>query len=111
MSKARVRVELKPGVRADERTTRMLILEFRKQCGQAGILQTYKAHQFFESDSVKERRKRRQTASKLEQTVVEEKLMRGEKVRCSSKLIKKIRSRQEKARRRAKANEQRGTNG
>ena len=111
MSIARVRVELKPGVRPDERTTRMLLAELRKQCGQAGILHTYKEHQYFESESVKARRKRRQIVNKMEQATVEEKLLRGEKVKCSSKLIKKIRSRQAKAKRRAKVNDQRNSNG
>lgn len=101
MSIARVRVELKPGVRSDDRSVRMLLREFERQCGYAGIKHSYKEHQYFQSESSKRRRKRRETVNKMQQEVVEEKLMRGEKVRASSKLMKKIRSRQAKAKRKA----------
>lgn len=100
MSIARVRVELKPGVRYDDRAFRVMFQEFKRKCSDAGIMHTFKEHQFFESKSVKARKKRRENANKMQQDVVEQKLLRGEKVRCSSKLIKKIRAKQAKANRR-----------
>ena len=102
MSIARVRVELKPGVRYDDRAFRMMFQEFKRKCSDAGIMHTYKEHQFFESERVKDRKKRRESVNKLQQEIIEQKLLRGEKVRCSSKLIKKIRAKQAKANRRAK---------
>lgn len=102
MSIARVRVELKPGVRYDERAFRMMFQDFKKKCSDAGIMHTYKEHQYFESKAVKERRKRRDCINKMQQDIIEQKLSHGEKVHCSSKLIKKIRAKQAKVNRRTK---------
>lgn len=102
MSIARVRVELKPGARYDDRAFRMMFQDFKRKCSDAGIMHIYKEHQFFESKAVKTRKKRRESINKLQQDIIEQKLMRGEKVRCSSKLIKKIRAKQAKANRRSK---------
>lgn len=101
MAITRVRVELKPG-RADDKAFRMMFQEFKRKCSDAGIMHTYKEHQYFESKSVKERKKFRECVNKMRQELIEQKLERGEKVRCSSKLIKKIRSKQAKANRRFK---------
>jgi ribosomal protein S21 len=105
MSITRVRVELKPG-RFDDKAFRMMFQEFRRKCSDAGVMHTYKDHQYFESEAVKARKKHRECVNKMQQEIVERKLDRGEKVRCSSKLIKKIRAKQAKANRRF-----RGTDG
>ena len=90
MSIARVRVELKPGVRYDERAFRLMFQEFKRKCSEAQIMHIYKEHQYFESKATKDRKKRRESINKLQQDAIEQRLLRGEKVRCSSKLIKKI---------------------
>ena len=97
MSIARVRVELKPGVRYDERAFRLMFQEFKRKCSEAQIMHIYKEHQYFESKATKDRKKRRESINKLQQDAIEQRLLRGEKVRCSSKLIKKIHAKQAKA--------------
>jgi ribosomal protein S21 len=96
---------MKPGSRCDKQSFMLLLKEFRKKCGEAGISHDYKEHQFFESKSVKERKKLRNSINRLQQEMIEQKLLNGEKVRCSSKLIKKIRAKQAKATKRNKSGE------
>jgi ribosomal protein S21 len=102
MALARVRVEMKPGSRCDDRAFKILFQEFRKRCSDAGIQHDIKEHQFFESKAAKARKKKREIINKRVQEDIEAKLSRGEKVHCSSKLIKKIRSKQAKNARQAK---------
>lgn len=97
-----LRVELRPGVRCDDRSMKMLIHDFRKKVNEAGILPLYKEHQYFESKSSKARKKRKDCINKMEQDTIERKLAAGEKVQCSSKMIKKIRAKQAKQAKAAK---------
>jgi ribosomal protein S21 len=101
MTIARVRVELKPARFADK-AFKAMFKEFKRKCGEAAIQHTYKEHQYFESKPSKARKKHRECVNKMQQELIEQKLERGEKVRCSSKLIKKIRAKQAKADRRFK---------
>lgn len=87
---------MKPGARYDDRAFKLLHQEFKKRCSDAGIQHDIKEHQYFESKSRKARKKRREVINKRMQETIEEKLNRGERVGCSSKLIKKIRSNQAK---------------
>lgn len=102
------RVEMRPGVRCDERSMRQLILEFRKRYNESGVATTYKDHQFFESDSSKARKKKKNSVNKIELETIEMKMSRGEKVKCSSKMIKKIRAKQAKIAKAAKRGVSRG---
>lgn len=110
MTIARVRVEAKPGSRFDDRSFKIMFQEFKKRCSDAGIMHDAKEHQFFESKSSKARKKKREVINKRVQENIEEKLNRGEKVRCSSKLIKKIRSKQAKNARQSKKDNYRERN-
>lgn len=104
MSIARVRVELKPG-RFDDKAMWLMRHDFKRQCSDVGIMHDYKEHQYFESQATKDRKKHRECVNKMQQELIEQKLDRGEKVCCSSKLIKKIRAKQAKANRRFRSNQ------
>lgn len=97
-----VRVELKPGIRPDDRAFRMMFQDFKKRVSEAGVMSICKTHQFFESESSKARKKKQDCINKMEQETIEQKLNAGEKMKCSSKMIKKIRAKQTKAAKAAK---------
>lgn len=92
-----VRVEYKkiPG-KSEDFCMRVMQSEFRKKLGDAGVMHEFKMHQYFESESRRDRRAAKDIANKREQDEIAIKLGRGEKVSCSSKVIKKIRSKQAK---------------
>lgn len=92
-----VRVEYKkiPG-KSDDYCVHAMRNQFRKKCGDVGIAQDIKRHQFFESESVRRRRRNREMDSKRKLDSIAERLLQGEKIKCSSKIIKSIRSKQAK---------------
>lgn len=94
---ANVRVEFKkiPG-KDDFYCMRAMIKEFRKQVGLAGVSTESKRHQYFESKASVERRKLRERRIKRQQEDIARRLLSGEKIRCSSKMVKKVRDRQAK---------------
>ena len=65
MKRGQVRVELKnpvshfAGKEEREREFKKLFTLFKKQCAEAGVLQSCKQHESFESNSRKRRRKKR----------------------------------------------------
>jgi len=64
--------------------------EFKRRVSNAGILHDYKDHQFFESKSEKKRRKKKETIKRLQMEALSDKIMRGERVKAPSGLVKKI---------------------
>ena len=64
--------------------------EFKKRVSNAGILSNYKEHQYFESKSEKNRRKKKEADKRFQMEVLSEKIMRGERVKAPSGLIKKV---------------------
>lgn len=98
-NKVRCRVEMKHVVRVQndwdrEKNFKILLNEFRRRCVDAGIMTGIKNYQHFESKARKNRKKLREIINKRKQEEVEEKLKRGEKVICSGKILKKIRSKE-----------------
>lgn len=93
MSIARVRVELKPSKKGPEIDFKIMFTEFKRRVSDAGILHELKERQYFESKSHKERMAKRAQIQKRKEEDMEQKILRGEKVKGSSKLVKKIRNR------------------
>jgi len=92
----RVRVELKRKYNDPEKNFREMFQEFKRRVSNAGILHDLKEHQYFESKSEKSRKAKREAAKKSKQQTLEEKLMRGERVKAPSGVVKKIMANQKK---------------
>lgn len=86
----RVRVELKSKYNDPEKNFKDMFQEWKRRCSNAGILHDLKEHQNFESKSDKKRKKKREAIKKHQQTVLEEKILSGERVKAPSGVIKKV---------------------
>jgi len=64
--------------------------EFKRRVSNLGILAEYKDHQYFETKSQKKRKKRRDTENRFKMEILTEKIMRGERVKAPSGLVKKV---------------------
>jgi ribosomal protein S21 len=98
-NKARVRVELKDKYNDPEKNFKEMFQEFKRQVSNAGILHDFKFHQEFQSPSEKKRKKLREAIKKREQEALSDKIMRGERVKAPSGVIKKILANQRKKQR------------
>ena len=92
----RVRVELKKKYNDPEKNFREMFQEFKRRVSNAGILHDLKEHQHFESKSEKARRAKRDAIRKSQQEVLEEKVLKGERIKAPSNVIKKIMANQKK---------------
>jgi len=92
----RVRVEIKNKYNDHHRNFKEMFAEFKRRVSSAGILADYKEHEFYESKSVKARKKRKEAVAKQRSEMIEEKLLAGEKVNAPAGLIKKIKAKQNK---------------
>lgn len=92
----RVRVELKKKYNDPQKNFKDMFQEFKRRVSNAGILHDLKAHQYFESKSEKARKAKREAKKKAQQQVLEERIMRGERVKAPSGVIKKIMANQKK---------------
>lgn len=95
-SVVRVRVELKNKYNNPEKNFRDMHQEFKRRVSNAGILHSLKEKQYFESESEKRRKAKKEAIKKAEQQALEEKIMRGERVKAPSGVIKKIMANQKK---------------
>lgn len=105
MAKTRVRVYLKDGVRTDtswerEKAFRMLFTDFKRKCSDVGIMHTIKEHERFESTASKDRKKLRDAINRRKQDELEQRIRGGEKIKGSSKILKKIKSKDRAKKRR-----------
>lgn len=92
----RVRVELGNKYKDPKRNLKDMLHKFRRYVSDAGIIAECKSHQFFESKSVKARRKKNEAIAKAREEMIEEKLFTGDKIKASPGLIKKVVSAQNK---------------
>ncbi len=86
----RVRVELKRKYNDPEKNFKEMHQEFKRRVSNAGILHSLKDHQHFESKSEKERKAKKESKKKVQQTQIEEAIRRGEKVKAPLGMIQKI---------------------
>jgi small subunit ribosomal protein S21 len=89
-NRARVRVELKKKYNDPHRNFKDMLQEFKRRVSNAGILHDYKEHQFYESPSEKNRKKRKEAEKKRQMETLERKILGGERVKASAGLIKKV---------------------
>lgn len=87
---ARVRVEIKKKYNDPHKNFKEMFQEFKRRVSNAGILTDYKDHQYFETKSQKNRKKKRDAAKRFQMEALTEKIMRGERVKAPSGLIKKV---------------------
>lgn len=87
---ARVRVDVKNKYNDPHKNFKDMFAEFKRKVSSAGILHDHKEHQFYESKSEKARKKKQEAIAKQRNEMLEEKIMAGERVKASAKLIKKI---------------------
>jgi len=92
----RVRVELKKKYNDPHKNFKEMFTEFKRRVSNAGIMHDFKEHQFYESKSEKQRKKRKAAVKKLQMELLEEKLQRGERVKAPTGLIKKAMANQGK---------------
>lgn len=67
-----------------------MFADFKRKVSNAGILHSYKDHQFFETRSEKRRRKRKESQKRFQMDELVEKILRGERVKAPSGLVKKV---------------------
>lgn len=94
----RVRVEIKNKYNDPYKNFKEMFAEFKRRVSSAGILADFKDHQFYESKSEKQRKKKREAVAKRRSEMIEEKILSGERVKAPGGLIKKIMSNQNKKR-------------
>lgn len=98
----RVRVELKRKYNDPERNFKDMFQEFKRRVSNAGILHDYKEHQYYESKSSKDRKKRNATIKKYQMENLEQKILAGEQTNASPGMIKKVKASLNKDKRDAK---------
>ena len=86
----RVRVELKKKYNDPHKNFKEMFQEFKRRVSNAGILHDYKDHQFFETKSQKTRRKKRESAKRIQMETLADKIMQGERVKAPSGFVKKV---------------------
>jgi ribosomal protein S21 len=91
-NRARVRVELKKKYNDPQRNFKDMLQEFKRRVSNAGILHEYKEHQFYESPSEKNRKRKKEADKKRQMETLERKILGGERVKASAGLIKKVMS-------------------
>lgn len=91
---ARIRVELKRKYNDPEKNFKDMFHEFKRRVNSSGIMHAYKEHQYFESKSQKDRKKRKESAAKRQMELIEEKLALGERVDAPAGLIRKVLAKQ-----------------
>lgn len=91
-NRARVRVELKKKYNDPHRNFKDMLQEFKRRVSNAGIMHEYKEHQFYESPSEKNRKKKKEAEKKAQMETLERKILGGERVKASAGLIKKVMS-------------------
>lgn len=92
----RVRVELKDKYVDPKKNFNEMFHEFRKRVNNSGIMHDFKDHQYHESSSERDRKKRRDAVKRFQIEAIEEKLRKGEPVRSSQGLVKKVLSSQKR---------------
>lgn len=104
----RVKVEIKKKYNDPNKNFKEMFQEFKRRVSNAGILSEYKDHQYFESKSEKDRKKRNETRKRFEMESISERIMRGENVKAPSGLIKKVLSSHTKDKKKDKDSQMRG---
>ena len=103
-NKVNVRVELKKkypdrDVSVNNRNFKEMMQTFRKLVNNSGVMHEYKEHQTFESKSEKRRKKRKEARKKRRMEMLEEKILRGERVKAPSGIVRKVLNKDKKQRR------------
>lgn len=91
-NQVRVRVECKRKYSDPHRNFKDMIQDFKRKVSNSGILHDYKEHQYYESPSEKNRKKRKESEKKQQMEALEKKILGGETVKASAGLIKKVMS-------------------
>lgn len=86
----RIRVEIKKKYSDPHKNFKEMFQEFKGRVNKSGILHDFKDHQYYESKSEKNRRKRRDAAKRFQMEAILDKIMKGERVKAPSGLIKKL---------------------
>jgi ribosomal protein S21 len=91
-NKTRVRVEAKwTGTNSVEKAKafKYLHTEFKRRVSDAGIMHSLKQHEFYESKTLKRRKKKREAALRRQREILEARIMAGERVKTPAGLSKK----------------------
>lgn len=102
---ARVRVELKRKYNDPDKNFKEMLHEFKKRVNLSGVLHDYKEHQYFESKSEKDRKKRNDAIKKFKMEAIEAKILAGEKVDAPAGIIKKVMANLNKDKKKDKKNQ------
>lgn len=86
----RARVELKRKYNDPDKNFKDMLQEFRRRVSQAGILKEYREHQYFESESEKERKRLREASKRTLVEALKKRIQSGERVLVHPGLVKKI---------------------
>jgi len=104
----RVRVEVKKKYNDPHKNFKEMFQEFKRRVSNAGILADHKDHQYFETKTQKNRRKKMATVKRFHMEALSEKIMSGERVKAPSGLIKKVLNGQKKENKRDSQSQERG---
>jgi ribosomal protein S21 len=89
-NKVRIRVELKKKYNDQKRNIEEMRREFKRRVSSAGIMHDYRDHEFFVSESEKNRKKRKETEKKHLMASLEQRVLGGENIKASAGLLKKV---------------------
>jgi ribosomal protein S21 len=86
----RVRVELRNKYNDPYKNFKEMHVEFKHRVIDAGVLHDFKNHEYFETKSQKDRQKRRKSMKRRQMDSLAQKIIKGERVKAPSGLIKKV---------------------
>lgn len=87
---ARLRVELKKKYNDSDKNFKDMFHDFKRKVSASKVLADYKDHQFYETPSEKERKRKREAAKKTMVESLKSRIQSGEKVTSPAGLVKKI---------------------